>query len=134
MTRRAWRIAVIGAGPVGLALALHARALLPQARVTLFDARPADRDVAADPRTLALARGSVMFLERLGVWPRVPADTAMPIRRVHVSQLAPAWPPLPSVGNCAEGRLGYQISAGWAGGSFRMPVLRGERFSGDWGS
>ncbi len=98
MTRRAWRIAVIGAGPAGLALALHARALLPQARVTLFDARPADRDVAADPRTLALARGSVMFLERLGVWPRVPADTAMPIRRVHVSQLAPAWPPLPGVG------------------------------------
>jgi 2-octaprenyl-6-methoxyphenol hydroxylase len=98
MTQRAWRIAVIGAGPVGLALALHARSLLPQAQVTVFDARPADRDVAADPRTLALARGSVMFLERLGVWPRVAADAAMPIRRVHVSQHAPAWPPLPGIG------------------------------------
>lgn len=98
MTQRAWRIAVIGAGPVGLALALHARALLPQAQVTVFDARPAERDVAGDPRTLALARGSVMFLERLGVWPRLAADAAMPIRRVHVSQHAPAWPPLPGIG------------------------------------
>jgi 2-octaprenyl-6-methoxyphenol hydroxylase len=82
----AWQIAVVGAGPVGLALALHAARLLPQARITLFDARPLDRDIAADPRTLALALGSLQFLRRLGVWP---GAQAQPITEVHVSQQAP---------------------------------------------
>ena len=53
------RLAVVGAGPVGLALALHAARALPDAQVSLFDSRPVDRDVAGDPRTLALALGSV---------------------------------------------------------------------------
>jgi len=86
LTNKAWQIAVVGAGPVGLALALHAARLLPQARITLFDARPADRDVGADPRTLALSLGSVQFLRRLGAWP---AAAAEPILQVHVSQAPP---------------------------------------------
>ncbi|MDE2080469.1 MAG: FAD-dependent monooxygenase [Burkholderiales bacterium] len=88
MSRTAWRIAVVGAGPVGLALALHAARLLPHAQITLFDARPAERDVADDPRTLALALGSVQLLQRLGVWPAV-AAAAEPITEVHVSQQPP---------------------------------------------
>ena len=87
-------IAVVGAGPVGLALALHAARLLPHAQITVFDARPADRSVAADPRTLALSLGSVQFLQQLGVWP---AAAAAAISHVHVSQMAPsldtAWGP-----------------------------------------
>ena len=69
-------IAVIGAGPVGLALALHASRVLPHARVTLFDSRDLAKDVAADPRTLALSLGSVQLLQRLGAWPTdvAPAD------------------------------------------------------------
>lgn len=82
----AWRMAVVGAGPVGLALALHARALLPHAQITLFDARPADRDLSADPRVLALSQGSVQFLQRLQAWP---AEAAEPITEVHVSQTPP---------------------------------------------
>jgi len=88
MNKTAWHIAVVGAGPVGLALALHAARLLPQAQVTLFDARPLDRDVGADPRTLALSLGSVRFLERLDAWP---AAAAMPIAQVHVSQQPPSF-------------------------------------------
>jgi 2-octaprenyl-6-methoxyphenol hydroxylase len=86
-------MAIIGAGPAGLALALQAAQALPQARITVFDARPADKDVSADPRTLALSLGSVQELERMGLWvamqPRVAA-----IRAVHVSQLQPTvlWP------------------------------------------
>ena len=80
-------IAVIGAGPVGLALALQAAQLLPGARISLFDARPADKDVAADPRTLALAIGSIQLLQRLGAWP---AALAQPITEVHVSQAPPS--------------------------------------------
>jgi 2-octaprenyl-6-methoxyphenol hydroxylase len=79
-------MAVVGAGPVGLALALHAARLLPQAQITLFDARPASRDVSADPRTLALSLGSVRFLQRLGAWP---GAAAQPILEVRVSQTPP---------------------------------------------
>lgn len=83
----ALNIAVIGAGPVGLALALHAARTLPQSSVTLFDARPADKDVSGDPRALALSLGSVQLLQRLGAWE---PEHAQPILEVHVSQQAPS--------------------------------------------
>ena len=86
MTNTAWNIAVVGAGPVGLALALHASKLLPHAGITIFDARAADHDVSADPRTLALSMGSVQFLRRLGAWPAAAAEA---ILEVHVSQAPP---------------------------------------------
>jgi 2-octaprenyl-6-methoxyphenol hydroxylase len=85
--RTAWQIAAVGAGPVGLALALHAARLLPHAQITVFDARPPDRDVSADPRTLALSLGSVQFLQRLGAWP---AASAQAITEVQVSQQPPS--------------------------------------------
>jgi 2-octaprenyl-6-methoxyphenol hydroxylase len=81
------KLAVIGAGPVGLALALHAANALPEAEITLFDARPVDKDVSGDPRTLALSLGSVQLLERLGAWR---PERAQPITEVHVSQQAPS--------------------------------------------
>ncbi len=88
-------IAVIGAGPVGLALALHAARVLPHARISLFDRREATQDVGADPRTLALSLGSVQLLQRLGAWPE---GAAQPIREVHVSQLPPTLPALLPLG------------------------------------
>ncbi len=94
-----WRLAVIGAGPAGLALALQAAHKLPRAEITLFDARPADKDVAGDPRTLALALGSVLQLRRLGAWPEA---AARPITEVMVSQ---APPTLDLPGTPAEVRL-----------------------------
>jgi 2-octaprenyl-6-methoxyphenol hydroxylase len=84
-------LAVIGAGPVGLSLALHAAHALPQAGITLFDARPIELDVSRDPRTLALSLGSVQMLERLGAWD---AARAQPILEVHVSQQPPGWSPV----------------------------------------
>ena len=83
---RTIRIAVIGAGPVGLALALLSARQLPGAQVTLFDARPADRDVSADPRTLALSLGSIQLLQRLEAWD---GSQAEPIGEVWVSQQSP---------------------------------------------
>jgi 2-octaprenyl-6-methoxyphenol hydroxylase len=81
-------LAVVGAGPVGLALALHAAQALPEARIALFDARPADRDISGDPRTLALSLGSVQLMKRLNAWD---ATAAQPILEVQVSQQPPAW-------------------------------------------
>ena len=86
------QIAVIGAGPVGLSLALHAARALPEASISVFDARAIDKDVSGDPRTLALSLGSVQLLERLGAWR---AELAQPILEVHVSQQPPAMLPLP---------------------------------------
>ncbi|HEX6704998.1 MAG TPA: FAD-dependent monooxygenase [Albitalea sp.] len=84
-------LAVIGAGPVGLTLALQAAQALPGARVSLFDARPADKDVSGDPRTLALSLGSVQLLQRLDAWN---AEAAQRILEVHVSQQPPSLPAL----------------------------------------
>ena len=84
----ALRLAVIGAGPVGLALALSAARRLPMAQVCVHDRLPATHDVSADPRTLALSQGSVLDLQRLGVWAAM-AGCAEPIQAVHVSQQQP---------------------------------------------
>ncbi|MET0207422.1 MAG: FAD-dependent monooxygenase [Burkholderiaceae bacterium] len=80
------RLAVVGAGPAGLALALLAARYLPHAQISLFDARPIERDVSGDPRTLALSLGSVQLLQRLKVWP---AAQTQAIQEVHVSQAPP---------------------------------------------
>lgn len=77
------RLAVVGAGPAGLTLALLAAQLCPKAHITVFDARPLERDVAGDPRTLALGLGSVHLLQRLQAWD---ASVAQAILSVSVSQ------------------------------------------------
>jgi 2-octaprenyl-6-methoxyphenol hydroxylase len=82
-------LAVVGAGPVGLALALHAARALPEARIALFDARPLEQDVSGDPRTLALSLGSVQLLQRIDAWN---AEAAQRILEVHVSQQPPSLP------------------------------------------
>ena len=89
MASSSLNIAIIGAGPVGLALAIHAARALPDSTITLFDARPAEKDVSGDPRTLALSLGSVQLLERLGAWR---AELTQPILEVHVSQQPPSAP------------------------------------------
>jgi len=73
-------ILVIGAGPVGMALALALKD--GPHRVTLVDAR-ARGAARHDPRVLAMAHGTRLTLERLGVWSSLPATA---IRRIHVSQ------------------------------------------------
>ncbi|MEO8278685.1 MAG: FAD-dependent monooxygenase [Ideonella sp.] len=90
-------LAVVGAGPVGLALALFAAQRLPTARISVFDARPLDKDVSTDGRTLALSLGSVQMLDWLGVWrsagvggPTAIEASAQAITEVHVSQQAPS--------------------------------------------
>ncbi|AJY42083.1 UbiH/UbiF/VisC/COQ6 family ubiquinone biosynthesis hydroxylase [Burkholderia humptydooensis] len=75
-------IAIVGAGPVGLALAgwLARRSATRALSVALIDARAPDAS-ANDPRAIAVSQGSRMLLDTLG-WP---AD-ATPIEHIHVSQ------------------------------------------------
>jgi 2-octaprenyl-6-methoxyphenol hydroxylase len=81
------KLAVIGAGPAGLALALLAAERLRAPEIHLFDTRPLDRDISGDARTLALNLGSIRLLQRLGAWR---PDAAQASRAVHVSQAPPA--------------------------------------------
>jgi 2-octaprenyl-6-methoxyphenol hydroxylase len=88
-------LAIIGAGPAGLSLALQAARALPQARITVFDAREASKDVSRDARTLALSLGTVQELQRIGVWDAIETSgQSTAIRAVHVSQQQPTvlWP------------------------------------------
>jgi len=73
-------ILIVGAGPVGMALALALKD--SPHTVGLIDAR--GRGAARqDPRVLALSHGSRLTLERLGIWQRLHAT---PIRHIHISQ------------------------------------------------
>ena len=73
-------VLIVGAGPVGAVCALALREQGIDARV--LEARA--EDARSDTRILALAYGSRLILERLGVWARVADATA--ITRIHVSQ------------------------------------------------
>lgn len=75
-------IAIVGAGPVGLALAgwLAQRSATQALKVVLIDAREPEAG-HADPRALALSHGSRMLLDTLA-WPA----EATPIEHIHISQ------------------------------------------------
>ncbi len=73
-------IVIVGAGPVGIALAL-ALSGGPH-RILLIDRHSRDAS-AADPRALALSHGTRQVLEQLGAWN---AAAATPIDSIHVSQ------------------------------------------------
>jgi 2-octaprenyl-6-methoxyphenol hydroxylase len=75
-------IAICGAGPVGLALALLLVKRGAQAsRIAVIDAKALEQ-VSADPRSIALSYGSRQILEDAGSWP-IAAD---PIHQIHVSR------------------------------------------------
>ncbi|HCY63666.1 MAG TPA: UbiH/UbiF/VisC/COQ6 family ubiquinone biosynthesis hydroxylase [Oxalobacteraceae bacterium] len=80
--RNDFDIAILGAGPVGLALAsmLVARGATAS-RIALVDAKTLDQ-VTQDPRSIALSHGSRQILDGIGAWPRV----AEPIHQIHVSR------------------------------------------------
>lgn len=97
---------IVGAGPVGLALAL---ALADCGYdIALADARARDA-AASDPRTLALAYGSRLTLEQLGAWPEVPATA---IETIHISQQHGFGRTLLEAGELELPALGYVTAAG----------------------
>ncbi|TXH34271.1 MAG: 2-octaprenyl-6-methoxyphenyl hydroxylase [Burkholderiaceae bacterium] len=86
-------MAIIGAGPAGLALAHACARRLDDMAIHVFDTRPLDQDLRRDPRTLALAWGSVMWLKQQGLWAE---GLGEPILDIDVSQATPApgWRPV----------------------------------------
>lgn len=73
-------IVIVGAGPVGAALALGLQDL--DVSVLLLEAN--SPEAAGHRRTLALSYGSRLLLERLGAWERLASPT--PITSIEISQ------------------------------------------------
>ena len=75
-------IAICGAGPVGMALAiLLVQRGVAASRIALIDAKGL-ADAVTDPRSLALSYGSVQLLQQAGAWP-LPATA---IEQIHISR------------------------------------------------
>ncbi|MDP1654185.1 MAG: FAD-dependent monooxygenase [Rhodocyclaceae bacterium] len=124
-------VAVVGGGPVGLALALMLRRVGIDCEVV--DARPAGA-ARSDRRVLALSHGSRQILERLGAWQMIGAT---PIDTIHVSQQGSLGRTLiraqeagvPALGYVAEaGALGMALSQ--AAMAAAVPIRHGMRVTG----
>ncbi|MCB1986448.1 MAG: FAD-dependent monooxygenase [Burkholderiales bacterium] len=80
MGAKNYTIAIIGGGPVGMALALALRH--SNLTTLLLEARGLPEKVD-DERPLALSYGSHLILDRLGAWRKLPRYT--PIKTIHIS-------------------------------------------------
>ena len=97
---------IVGAGPVGMTLALALKD--SGLDILLVDARP--RGAARhDPRVLALSHGSRLTLERLGVWAQL---RATPIETIHISQQGRLGRSLLSAADYGLPAMGYVVAAG----------------------
>ncbi|HHL4082932.1 UbiH/UbiF/VisC/COQ6 family ubiquinone biosynthesis hydroxylase [Burkholderia sola] len=101
-------LAIVGAGPVGLALAgwLARRSATQHASIALIDAREPAAS-ANDPRAIAVSHGSRVLLDMLA-WP---AD-ATPIEHIHVSQRGHFGRTLIDRDEHALAALGYVVRYG----------------------
>ncbi|HDR9803179.1 TPA: UbiH/UbiF/VisC/COQ6 family ubiquinone biosynthesis hydroxylase [Burkholderia cenocepacia] len=101
-------LAIVGAGPVGLALAgwLARRSATRHASIALIDAREPAAS-ANDPRAIAVSHGSRVLLDTLA-WP---AD-ATPIEHIHVSQRGHFGRTLIDRDEHALAALGYVVRYG----------------------
>ncbi len=85
MNLSVYDVAILGAGPVGQALALLLARVWPRPeRIALLAGQPVQARAlpATDPRVLAMNHGSRILLQSLDAWPAQHAD----IRHIHVSQ------------------------------------------------
>ena len=107
---------IVGAGPVGLALALALKDA--GLDIVLADAR-AREAVSRDPRDLALAHGTRLTLQRLGVWDGLPTTA---IQHIHISHQGGLGRTLIEAAEHELPALGYVASAGALAAALRKAV------------
>lgn len=110
-------ITIVGGGPVGAALAL---ALAQQGvPATVLEARQEPPD--ADPRAIALADGSRLILQRLGVWEALQPQ-ATPIRTIHVSERGRLGRTILRAAELQREALGYVVNYSDLAGSINAAM------------
>lgn len=77
-------VIIVGAGPVGLTMALALVRSAPGIKVALVDRRPLS--IPRDNRASAIAAGVRRVFEALGVWPEMESQS-QPISRMHITDL-----------------------------------------------
>ncbi len=107
---------IVGAGPVGLALALALKDA--GLDIVLADARARDA-VTRDPRDLALAHGTRLTLQRLGVWDGLPTTA---IQHIHISHQGGLGRTLIDAAEHDLPALGYVAPAGALAAALRKAV------------
>ncbi len=95
-------VAIVGAGPVGAAVAALCAA--PGLSIALFEARPG---ASREPRILALSHASRTLLEDVGAWPAARATT---ITSIHISQKGGPGRTLLDAAEQGLGALGYTVT------------------------
>lgn len=114
-------IIIAGGGLAGATLALALAKTLPQLRVTVVEAFPLSPDAlpdsyqpSYDARSTALAWGSRLIFEELGLWQRL-SEHATPIRHIHVSDRGHFGATRLNAAEHQQEALGYVADNRWMG-------------------
>ncbi|MBS3803469.1 MAG: 2-octaprenyl-6-methoxyphenyl hydroxylase [Oleiphilaceae bacterium] len=124
-------VLIAGGGLAGATLALALGRALPHLRVTVAEAYPLSAEAppehyqpSYDARSTALAWGSRLIYQDLGLWPRL-AEHATPIRHIHVSDRGRFGATRLAAGDHGQEALGYVVDNRWLGLSL-MAALRNQ--------
>lgn len=123
-------IVIAGGGLAGATLALTLARVLPQLRVTVVEAFPLSPEAlpesyqpSYDARSTALAWGSRLIFEELGLWPRL-SEHATPIRHIHVSDRGRFGATHLHAEDHRQDALGYVADNRWMGLSLMRELLQ----------
>lgn len=112
---------IAGGGLAGATLALALSRVAPDIRVTVVetvplapDALPGDYQPSYDARSTALAWGSRLVFEELGLWQSV-SEFATPIRHIHVSDRGHFGATRLHAGDHDQEAMGYVVDNRWLG-------------------
>ena len=111
-----YKAIIVGAGPIGAAVALALSRIDTDHSILLLDAAPALPKYSPekpDARIFALNEGSRSLLDQLGVWPDIESQRCLPYTRMHVwdaqgtgsIEFDAAEVGAPSLGNIVEANL-----------------------------
>ncbi|MGC8121809.1 2-octaprenyl-6-methoxyphenyl hydroxylase [Marinobacter sp. VGCF2001] len=112
---------IAGGGLAGATLALALARLVPELKVTVVEsfplspeAPPEDYQPSYDSRSTALAWGSRLIFEQLGLWQRL-SEHATPIRHIHVSDRGRFGATRLHAEEHGQDALGYVADNRWMG-------------------
>ena len=121
MTKPDTDLIIAGGGLAGATLALALARMVPSLRVTVVEAFPLSPDAlpesyqpSYDARSTALAWGSRLIFEELGLWQRL-AEHATPIEHIHVSDRGHFGATRLHAAEHGQAALGYVADNRWMG-------------------